>query len=223
MNYINSFRTTERAAYFNLNGITADYFGDSIVNFRSPFTAIKNATGISNIYNFGFNGRRLCCYGGFSTDVRMASSGVYQALSSSGVDLVIVSGGVNDSSFAGSETDMSTIIGDISDTTFLTYYGALKVMNNGLRAMFPNKHIVYLSPAYAIQTSSQIFPGNVGQLSAATVNFCSVNNIPCFDQYNNGGINAGNVGTYTSDGLHPNASGYSLLESKIIPFLQTLT
>ena len=119
-----------------------------------------------------------------------------------GMDLIIVHFGTND-------FNKSVPIGAISDVTEATFYGAMRVGFDAVDSNAPGKPVICNLPFYRQDETTANGAGHVLQdYRNAIVAVCAARGIPTLDL--SGLWNAGNVGTYTTDGLHPNDAGHAL-------------
>ena len=133
-------------------------------------------------------------------------------------DLIVIFMGTND---YGHETPLGTI----DDKTDVSFYGALNVVIEGLRTLYPDSQIVFVTPLhrYGFGTSSitgekftyDYLPNGRGHTLAdyvhAMVEVCEAYNVPIIDLYSTCDINpavAAARNAYMPDGLHPNAAGH---------------
>lgn len=181
--------------------------GDSITNqwatsYESNYPYfLKNELGLKECYNYGRAGAPVAVCEKWST---YESISLYYQRIKENVDIISVMGGVNDMGF-------NIPIGTISDNTYDTFYGALNYMYSGMKRMFPDAWIFFMSnyKTYHGETKNKL--GFTREDYAnAVVEFCRVNNIPCLDMFHLGAItyeNAKNE-TITTDGVHPTVSFY---------------
>lgn len=148
-------------------------------------------------------------------------------------DLIVIFMGTNDYSH-------ETSLGNITDTTDISFYGALNEIACGLKTAHPDSQIVFVTPLhrYGFGTSKilgtqftydYIPNGKCHTLSDyvnAIKDICKKYSIPVIDLYNQYPIDPTNEAErniYMPDGLHPNAKGHKLiadlllLNLKIIP------
>jgi lysophospholipase L1-like esterase len=234
MGFASGFGIGAKPTLINFAGKTANFYGDSIVAQQGSFTTLKAYTGLTTVNNCGTNGRRLSVYGGYSSTVRLSHNDIYGT--GAGVayktaypnaDFLIISIGINDCAFidnAGSARK-AAVKGTLSDTTYATFLGALHVLTTGLQALYPAARIILLAPLYADSVANSVYAGDVPTIVDAVNEFGADRGYSTFDQYANGGLNAGNIVSLTSsgDGLHPNATGRTLIDSAFFPWLTSLT
>jgi len=126
-----------------------------------------------------------------------ATAGLY-----TGMGLILVHFGTND-------FNKNVPIGVIADATEATFYGAMRVGFDAVASNAPTTPILVTLPFYR---SGDATPNGAGHTMQdyrnAIAAVCAARGIPYVDL---GGLwNAGNVGTYTTDGLHPNDAGHAL-------------
>ena len=190
-----------------LTGKKIGFLGDSITNgYKAtiPFrTIIENDTGCTSI-NYGINSSTLSTYNGNNPVCERYSS------MDADLDYVCVLIGTNDTAPIGTPTS----------TDKQTFYGALNVLIEGLITRYTSKRIMFMT----------LLPRKNNDLTAkntAIKERCAYYSIPCYDLYNNSGMNPNlNIVNTTlfaeSDGLHPNNTGHALLATKIQSALEAL-
>ena len=141
-------------------------------------------------------------------------------------DIVCVFGGTND--FGHGDAP----IGDFSDRTTDTFYGALHTLFESLITKYPNAAIVVFTPMHRCNEDDpkgdgiKVVPtlplkGYVDIIRRVSEYY----SLPVLDLYANSGLQP-KVPVikekFMPDGLHPNDAGYEILANKIISFLKTL-
>ena len=126
------------------------------------------------------------------------------------VNLILVFGGSND--YGGANMD-GTQLGAFGDLTGDTFYGGLNLMMCGLKQMYPDGEIVFMTPprrwAY---TRKNKLGYDLGQYAAAIREEASFWGIRVIDLYSEPGLDfAGKQASYLVDGLHPNKTGHALI------------
>ena len=122
-------------------------------------------------------------------------------------------------------------LGEMSDRTQDTFYGALHVLYRSLIEKFPTAKIAILTPLHRLNEDDpcgDIKPEPVGTLKQYVSVIREVAEyyaLPVLDLYATSGLQPRVPiiqQTYMPDGLHPNDAGHEILAEKIAQFLQTL-
>lgn len=134
----------------------------------------------------------------------------------SNIDLVTVFGGTND---YGGNVALGTIN---DDRTTSTTYGNIKNIIYKIQTLNKNIKIVFITPLKRGKYENQpIYPAPNGRgykledYVQAIKDVCRDKSIQVIDLFNDSGIDLNNLSQYTSDNLHPNKAGYTLI-SKVI-------
>jgi lysophospholipase L1-like esterase len=216
MGFASGFGMSNKPTYYQFAGKTGNIQGDSIVNYWNPFTILKSALGITTLNNYGVNGARIADPFGAPSNQLCYS----YANMNANVDFNILMAGVNDC--ASFSVPGTSFIGTNTSATTATLKGAINVWITGMLARYPDKPLIVLTPSYADTPASNISPDEVVIVAAAMKEVCDYRSIPCLNLNTTAGINAGNLGTYTSDTLHLNTAGYAKIMEVITPFMQTI-
>lgn len=107
-------------------------------------------------------------------------------------------------------------LGQRSDTSTTTFYGALRFLCNKIVELKPNKPVLFITPlqrwGYVYEGKATTLINDEGVALEQYVNaikeVCGEYGFPVVDLYHNSQINRWNIGTYTKDGLHPIDIGY---------------
>jgi lysophospholipase L1-like esterase len=188
--------------------------GDSVTAMTGNYVAgVGSALGVAVANNYGINGSTIA-----QVDAGDSSNAMCLRFNSMEADanLITVFGGTND--FGG-----SIPLGSVSDGTGLqSFNGALKILIEGILTRSPNARLVFITPMQR-NTGIGLGPNVAGLYVVDYVNaikaVCGSYGIPVLDLYSNSGISTFNLNTYTSDGLHPNSTGFSRLRNIITSFL----
>lgn len=205
------------------NGKTANFLGDSITWGFSPIDGtqlsikfvdlVKEKLGLTTANNYGISGSTL---GSLQDGSRNPMVDRYVDMGNA--DLVCVFGGTNDWNF-------NVPLGTINDTDKYTYYGALKIMMNGLYTKYPNSTIVFFTPLHRQGDSSNGQGVSLNAYRKAVIEVGEMFGIAVLDLYSTSGIfpdNATNYNTLVPDGRHPNEVGHEKIACRIAGFLNTL-
>ena len=200
------------------NGKTWNVLGDSITfGAKTKLTYhayLKEKLNIATVNNYGIAGNTIAVNSNASGDgmcVRYTNM-------DDNADIISVAGGVNDHG-------INTPLGDISSTDNKTFYGALKILCEGLLTKYPLKTIFFITPMHYTNFFMGDTTNNLGLPLADYVNaiieVCRMYSIPVLDNYSNIGIypkNSTHYSTYTADGLHPNEEGHKKIANEILKF-----
>ena len=192
------------------------FLGDSItVGYKSGYSyadVVCEDLGCVQ-FNYGISGNTLASNGG---------EGFVERYKSINPDckVIVVYGGSND-------YYDNVELGSPDSTRKDEFYGGLKKLCSGLKESYPDANIVFLTP----------LPGEFGGMHNSSNNetgssmwdyvdamqkVCAKYNIPVIDLYHNFSINADNYDSYTSDGLHPNEDGHSLIAKAVEKYIKSL-
>lgn len=132
-----------------------------------------------------------------------------------------------------------TPIGNISDTTDISFYGALNIIVSGLQNKYKNSKIIFITPLkrYGFGTSkilNQKFTydtmpngqeATLNDYREAIINICNKYSLSYIDLYKELPFNPENEADknmYMPDGLHPNELGHEIISELIINHLYSL-
>lgn len=208
------------AAFASADKLTAPFgiafLGDSItVGYKSGYSyadVVCEDLGCVQ-FNYGISGNTLASNGG---------EGFVERYKSINPDcrVIVVYGGSND-------YYNNVALGSPDSTKKDEFYGGLKKLCSGLKESYPDANIVFLTP----------LPGEFGGMHNSSNNetgssmwdyvdamqkVCAKYDIPVIDLYHNFSINADNYDSYTSDGLHPNEEGHSLIAKAVEKYIKSL-
>lgn len=138
-------------------------------------------------------------------------------------DAVVVFGGTNDYGHGDAP------LGEMSDRTSDTFYGACHVLMSGLLNMYTGKPIVIVTPLHRLNENSPLgegektIPGEpLKTYRKIIVEVAEYYALPILDLYATSGLQPENDACremLIPDGLHPNDEGHSILARKIGNFL----
>ena len=132
-------------------------------------------------------------------------------------DVVVVFGGTND--FGHGDAPL----GEMSDRTVWTYYGALHVLFTDLLEKYPAAQIVIITALHREDEEAQT--PILKSFVDATRQVAEFYSLPVLDLWANYGIQPRvpiMKTTYVPDGLHPNDAGHKILANKLQKFLEQL-
>lgn len=133
-------------------------------------------------------------------------------------DIIFVFGGTNDHGHGDAP------LGCDSDRTPDTFYGACHVLFAGLQNAFPRAKLVVATPLHRVEEnnpkagSGAILKDYVDIIRAVAAEY----SLPVLDLFETSAINMDTMDTLTTDGLHPNDEGHTILAKEIGAFLQSL-
>lgn len=140
--------------------------------------------------------------------------GRYQSIPNG--DLIVIFMGTNDFGHA-------TPLGSITDTSDISFYGALNIIIPGIQATYPNSQIVMVTPLHRTRTTSSGMTSasdstqnKAGATLADYVNaikdICNKYDLYIIDLFSEAELDPNNETVKTtyfnSDGLHPNTAGH---------------
>ena len=224
----------------NIQGFKVNFLGDSItegtgvtdiVNCRYDNRLVAMCQ-LSAANNYGVGGTRL------AHQIRPSEKPRYDLcfcgrayVMDTSADMVIVYGGVNDYIHGDAP------FGKIGDTTPATYCGGVYFLMNFLRENYPNKPLVFMTPArcflrhevddlYPSVHGARYVPGKpllpyVEVIQETAKQF----DIPVLDLYRNLGIDPHtpeHFEKYTTDGLHLNDAGHAVIAQLLKDFIDSL-
>ena len=203
------------------NGKKANFLGDSITDNAlnaSYIDTAKTILGLSVARNYGVGGSSLCyrdaIHPGQNIDTNYPPALARYDAMNVDADLLFILIGTNDYS-------SQVPLGATTSTINTEFNGGLNILLDGLRTKFPDKLIV-VSTLLRRYDPNKTIP--LTQYVSAIKERCEAKGIICFDAYNGTGLNF--LADYytnatTSDGLHPNAKGHSILGQRVAGFLNT--
>ena len=216
-----------------------DFLGDSITegvgvadreNNRYD-NVLKRECHLKAVYNYGIGGTRLAhqstpsekprhdlCFCGRAYDLNRSA------------EIIVVYGGIND--FIHGDAP----IGKMGDKTPATFCGAVYFLMNLLRTLYPEKTVVFMTPARCnFGGISSLYPSNHPKKRDDALPAIAYGNIiketakqfeiPVLDLYNELGIDPNDEAdrlAFTADGLHFNDAGHYVLAKKLKEFLEAL-
>lgn len=133
-------------------------------------------------------------------------------------DIIFVFGGTNDHGHGDAP------MGCDSDRTPDTFCGACHALFSGLRNAFPEAVIVVATPLHRVEEnnpkpdSGALLKDYVAVIRATAAHY----GLPVLDLFETSAINLDTMDRLTTDGLHPNDEGHTILAEEIGAFLQAL-
>lgn len=201
------------------DSITYGYDGTDASLVEKPYPwIIQDLLGVK-VYNYGMSGSTIggggsgTTYSG-STPMNIRYADMVDA------DYILVLGGVND--YCASAIPLGTK----GDSTNQTFYGALKILIEGLITKYPSGRIGFMTPLRKQgDTTTNSHGSTLKEYRNAIIEMCEDYCIPVLDLYTKGGCHPENVTWRTNnlpDGLHPNQSYYEKLARQIASFILNL-
>lgn len=217
-----------------LKGKKINFLGDSITQgcgtsdeSKIFFNLLKKEEELAEARGYGIGGTRIAHQE--PVDFGEAFSVRYKEMDDD-ADVVVVFGGVND--YGHGKAPM----GDFSDKTVNTFYGACRVLIEGLIEKYPKSEIVFMTPLHCQKEENSEEKKERGTEFAWAAyplkkyvevikEVCEYYAIPVLDLYSVSGIQP-NVEIikelYCPDGLHPNDEGHIKIKNKLKAFLKNL-
>lgn len=216
-----------------------DFLGDSITegvgvedreNNRYD-NVMKRKCNLKASYNYGIGGTRFAHQSVPSEKPRhdLCFCGRVYDLNPE-ADIIVVYGGINDYIHGDAP------IGTPNDTTPATFYGAVEFLMNFLKTNYPDKTVVFMTPAHScysdIREWNPSTHPNKRKDALPVIDYVNIilkkgqeHHIPVLNLYETLGIDPNKEEDrlrYTSDGLHFNDAGHAVLAERLIQFLEEL-
>ena len=201
------------------DSITYGFDGTDASLVAKPYPwIIQDLLGVP-VYNYGISGSTITG-GGASTSIPGNSPMNIRYTDMVYADYALVLGGVNDYAI------ISAPLGKKGDTTNQTFYGALRILIEGLITKYPTGKIGFMTPLRkANDTAANVAGFTLKQYRDAIIDMCEDYCIPVLDLYTKGGCHP-NIGAWRNanlpDGLHPNQAYYRKLALQIAQFIQSI-
>ncbi len=224
----------------NIQGFKVNFLGDSITegcgvedlaNCRYD-NRLAVMCQLSAVNNYGIGGTRFAHQSRPSAKPRhdLCFCGRVYNMDTT-ADMVVVYGGVNDYIHGDAP------FGEIGDTTPTTFCGAVYFLMNFLRENYPQKPVVFMTPArcnyykevddLAPSAHAPEQPNRKPLLPYVDVILETAKefDIPVLDLYHNLGLDPHEQAcydTYTTDGLHFNDAGHAVIAQRLKEFIESL-
>lgn len=198
---------------FNWSGKKMNVIGDSIVqgSYGNFINVIRDILCLSEARNYGVGGS---CLASSSADSQYPPSVLRYANMDTDAQIIIVHAGTNDYS-------AQIPLGDSDSEDITTFNGALNVMMNGLREMYPTALIIFDSILHRFNDGALTIKAS--EYRQCIEDRCLANHVVFYDAYKYSGFDFVK-GYYdhilTSDGLHPNQTGANILGRKLAGFIR---
>lgn len=203
----------EEGMMINILGDSITY-GDSLPDVTQAYSYLIAAMLGNNVTcnNYGWRGS---CVGGEDNVGRFIDR--YLSMKR-GADVVLVFGGTND--YAG-RNEIGVPLGNMGDATGDSFYGALNLLMCGLKQMYPDGRIIFLTPLKRADDMHRNLSGyDLSQYVTAIREMAAIYGIQVVDLYNEPELDFTLRGkNCLLDGLHPNATGHYLLGTYICDHL----
>ena len=192
------------------------FLGDSITqgalaskNENIFHQVIQSEYKMEKAFNCGIGGTRIAKQNFPSTHINDVYFGLRMELLPKEADAIVVFGGTNDFGHGDAK------IGDIEDTTVLTFYGALNCLIADLKKNFPNAKIIFMTPLRRSNENQPNYNGYIlEQYVDAIINITNKYNLPVIDLFRCGLFDPNNIDVFP-DGLHPNDIGHKMMADYI--------
>lgn len=221
-----------------LNGKIINFLGDSITegtgvsDLENRYdNRLKRMCNLKEVHNYGIGGTRLAHQSIPSEKPRYDLCFCGRAYNlDPNADIVVVYGGVNDYIHGDAP------IGNVGDQTPATFRGAVCFLMNLLKTNFPNKPIIFMTPAHCHfkgvsdaevsprpmkKTDAMPLLGYVEIIKEIGAQF----DIPVLDMFENLGVDPNrpeDSEKLTVDGLHFNDAGHEYIANALAKFLKAL-
>ena len=183
------------------DSITYGYIPDSGAQMAAPFPIqVKHILGLKESRNYGISGSTLAVNSG-----NFDPMCVRYANMDNDADIVCLFGGTNDYG----RGIITPTLGDITDTSDGTVYGALNIIAEGLIGKYPKAFIFFITPLRrADKTGDNAGGYDLEDVANAIKEVAHKYDLPVLDLYSKGGFHIENA-TFRSyyggnDKLHPN-------------------
>ncbi len=211
MDYVLNVRSLTRAtAPLKINALGDSItFGDKLDNSLYGYAPLVSAMlGAEKFNNYGLNGSAV---GGLN---HVNTFLTRYPMMDRDANLILVFGGTNDYEF----TYMAgTPLGQLGDFRGDTFYGALNYLMCGLKQMYPNSEIVFMTPLKRVYHNRPNLNGHIlSQYADAILETAPAYGIKVIDLFHAPELDfISNSKTYLVDGLHPNVRGHSVVATYV--------
>ncbi len=218
-----------------LEGIKANFLGDSITEGCGTTSQentyhgfLKRNCGLAEARNYGKGGTRIARQSEMKKPDPRDEDFIMRAQEMDpDADLIVVFGGTND--YGNGQAPL----GEITDTSMFTFYGAVHTLCEKLKKKYPNGKIVFMTPLHrwnecggeGTWKPEGVKQHNLSEYAKAIKEACAMHDVPVLDLFNEGEmpINDNDFRReYAPDGVHPNDAGHEILARKLKAFLENL-
>ncbi len=179
-------------------------YGDKLSDTSLSFlNVVSTKAGAALLRNYGLNGSKVA---GNNID-RLIDRYPFMERDA---NLILVLGGTND---YGGHNEQGTPIGKIGDLTADTFYGGLNLLMCGLKQMYPDAEIAFMTPLRRVGYLRKNKNGYyLNQYAFAIQDMAAFWGIRVIDLFNEPELDfSSSQSAYLVDGLHPNATGHALV------------
>lgn len=209
----------------NLNGIKANFLGDSITEghgvedkeYHIYWQRLRDNCGLAEARGYGIGGTRIAVQHLKENEKWDQDFLSRVELMDPDADLIVVFGGTND--FGHGDAPL----GVMSDRTPYTFYGACHRLMQKLINRYPEAQIMFMTPLH--RQTEERGERRLKDFVAAIKDVAAYYAIPVLDLYATSGIQpqvATIMQRYCPDGLHPNDAGQEKIYKRLKGFLESL-
>ncbi len=216
-----------------LEGLKINFLGDSITEGHGTsgedftfWSLLKREAGLAKARGYGIGGTRIARQK-TPTDPRWDLDFCRRALEmDQDADVVVVFGGTND--FGHGDAPL----GNMSDRTPDTFYGACHTLYQSLIERYPDATIVVMTPLHRGNEDDPRGDGHKTENLATLSEYVAIIKevaayyaLPLLDLFTLSGIQPKNEilrQKYCPDALHPNDAGHKLIAARLFGFLSSL-
>ena len=217
---------SETPAEFPWKGSSVVFVGDSITagsgttKIYHQYLADKNE--FSSVTPMGVGGSCISAKSDYGTG---NSPLINRWQNIPNADLIVIFMGTNDFGH-------QTPLGNVTDTTDVSFYGALNAIVAGIQKQHPNSQLVFMTPLHryyhttsGMNSPDDSLPNKAGYALIDYVNaiktVCANNEIPVIDLYNLCTLDPKDQ-NYFPDKLHPNADGHAVIAELVYEALYNI-
>ena len=212
-----------------LEGKKINFLGDSITEGHGVscvenvyWSLIKREYGLCEARGYGIGGTRIAKQTVASENPRwdLDFLGRYEEMDND-ADVVVIFGGTNDYGHGDAK------LGEISDRSPYTFYGACHTLFEGVINKYPEATIVVMTPLHrdGEEIANELVGAPLVRYVEIIKEVAEYYSIPVLDLWRVSGMQPAVPALkerYMPDGLHPNDEGQKLIASRLAGFLQTL-
>lgn len=212
-----------------LEGKKINFLGDSITEGHGVscvenvyWSLIKREHGLCEARGYGIGGTRIAKQTVASENPRwdLDFLGRYEEMDND-ADVVVIFGGTNDYGHGDAK------LGEMSDRSPYTFYGACHTLFEGVINKYPEATIVVMTPLHrdGEEIANELVGAPLVRYVEIIREVAEYYSIPVLDLWRASGMQPAVPALkerYMPDGLHPNDEGQKLIASRLAGFLQTL-
>jgi len=215
----------------NTEGLKINFLGDSITqgvgtssNDAIYLNLLKQELNLAMVRNYGISGTRIATQQGkpISPDYEFVDKNDFCKRFSQmddDAEIVVVFGGTND--FGHGDAPL----GEFSDRTPNTFYGACHYLFSGLVKKYLGKPIVIITPLHRVGENNSKGSAPLKEYVNIIREVAEYYSLPVLDLYAISGLQPEIKeiqDKYIPDGLHPNDNGHRVIADKLKKFLEML-